>query len=176
MTGVTIIKLDDGLDTGPVLTAQAIDIGPEENCGTLTRRLAAIGAGLLVSALDDYLAGVIDPVEQSNDGVTNAEKVTASDRPIDPDEDVASVIARIRALAPDPGATLEIMGRTHKVIEASAHESRPPKGTWVVVDGVPVVGVNDGGVALLSIQPPGKTVMDGGAWARGLRESSGVVG
>lgn len=176
MTGVTIIKLDEGLDTGPVLTAQAIDIMPDENSGDLTERLALIGARLLVNTIDDYLTGAIEPVEQSDEGVTHADKITSIDRPIDPCHDVASVLARVRALAPHPGATLEILGTPHKVLSAASHIARPAQGTWLVVDGMPVLGVSDGGVALLSIQPPGRTVMEGTAWARGLHETSGVVG
>lgn len=176
MTGVTIIKLDEGLDTGPVLTAQAIDIAPDENAGDLTERLATIGGRLLVEAIDDYLTGVIEPVEQSEEGVTHAEKITGDDRPIDPGRSVASILARVRALAPDPGATLEILGKPHKVLKAVPHISQPAEGTWSVVDGVPVIGVSDGGIALVTIQPPGRRVMEGTAWVRGLHETSGVVG
>src|SRR5690606_39699141 len=77
MTGVTIIRLDEGLDTGPVLTAQLVDIHPSEDAGTLTDRLARLGARLLVSVIPGYLSGEVVPVPQTDDGVTYAEKITA---------------------------------------------------------------------------------------------------
>lgn len=175
MTGVTIIRLDEGLDTGPVLTAQAIDIEPDENGGQLTRRLADIGARLLVHALDDYLSGGMVPVEQTHEGATYADKITARDRRLDPDGDVSSFVARVRGLAPRPGATLLIDETPHKVLAAREHPASVPARNWEVVDGAPVVGLDDGSVELLMIQPPGKREMDGGSWLRGLRETSGGV-
>lgn len=176
MTGVTIIRLDEGLDTGPVLTAQAIDIAADENSGVLTDRLARIGARLLVDSIDDYLSGKLIPIEQSDDGATSAEKITTEDRGIDPGATVDSILDHVRALAPNPGATLNVMGQAHKVLRAAAHTSAPAEGHWAVVDGAPVFGARDGGVELVSIQPPGKTAMEGRAWARGLHQSSGVIG
>lgn len=82
MTGVTIMKLDEGLDTGPILTAQAVDIADGENAGHLTDRLAEVGARLLVDSVDGYLSGEIQPLPQSDDGVTYAAKIEPHDRPI----------------------------------------------------------------------------------------------
>lgn len=175
MSGVTIIKLDEGLDTGPVLTAQAIDIGPSENSGELTRRLADLGARLLVDVLDDYISGGVVPVEQADEGATYADKITARDRPLDPNGDVAAFVSRVRGLAPRPGATLDIAETTHKILAARPHPAEIRAGSWEVRDGVPVVGVGNGSVELLIVQPPGKREMAGSSWARGLRETSGVV-
>lgn len=79
MTGVTIIKLDEGLDTGPVLTAQAVDIKGDENAGSLTERLAVLGAELLMKALPAYLSGELEPVPQSDEGLTYASCRAARD-------------------------------------------------------------------------------------------------
>lgn len=175
MTGVTIIRLDEGLDTGPVLTAQAIDVEPEEDGGALTRRLANLGGRLLVQALAGYLSGEIVPVEQTDEGATYADKITASDRPLDALGDVDSFVARVRALAPRPGAILQIDGAPHKVLAARAHPARVAIRGWEAVDGAPVVGMRDGSVELMVIQPPGKRAMDGASWVRGLRETSGAI-
>lgn len=176
MTGVTIMKLDDGLDTGPVLTAQAIDIGREENAGELTARLAGMGALLLANSIEQYLEGDLTPTTQSDEGATYAGKIEPADRPVRPSDDVASVLNKIRALAPEPAATLIIDGVTHKILRAGRADVAPPRGRWQLVGDVPVVGHADGGVELMSLQPPGKTPMTGGDWARGRRETAGTIG
>ncbi|HWB87810.1 MAG TPA: methionyl-tRNA formyltransferase [Acidimicrobiia bacterium] len=176
MSGVTIMKMDEGLDTGAVLTAQAVDIAADETAGELTDRLAHLGARLLVDSLDRYLAGEMDPVPQSDEGLTHAEKLGAADRPIDPGGEVGDVINQVRALAPEPTATLRIDGEDHKIFSVRRSDNSPPPGTWQIVEGMPLVGLADGGIELVSLQPPGKTPQDGAAWARGRRRVSGTVG
>ena len=176
MTGVTIMKMDEGLDTGGVLTAQAIDIDPEENAGELTDRLARLGARLLAESIDRYLAEELEVVPQSDEGLAYAEKITAADRPIDPSDDVTTVINQVRALAPAPAATLSIDGEDHKVLSARTAGKSPPQGRWQILDGVPLVGLADGGIELVSLQPPGKTPQEGSAWARGRRRDAGAIG
>jgi methionyl-tRNA formyltransferase len=175
-TGVTIMRLDAGLDTGPILTAQAVDIEEDENAGELTERLATLGARLLSSALDDYLAGELRPVPQSDEGATYADKILAADRPISVSATVGEALARIRGLAPNPAATLDIDGEPHKVLAARRSEEAPPPGTWQIRGGRPVVGLADGGIEIVTIQPPGKTPREGTAWANGLHRASGTVG
>lgn len=176
MTGVSIIRLDEGLDTGPVLTAQAIDIPAEDDAGSLSERLALIGARLLVAVLDDYVAGRVVPVTQSDDGVTYAEKIISDDRPLDVSGTVQQFVRKVRALAPEPAATLVIDGDVHKIFRAAPHEESPPQGTWVEHDGLPVIGTADGGVSLLALQPPGRRVQAGEDWIRGRRRPGGTIG
>lgn len=176
MTGVTIIRLDEGLDTGPVLTAQLVDIHPSEDAGRLTERLAHLGARLLVSVIPGYLSGEIVPVPQTDEGVTYAEKLTAEDRPLAGIDDAAEFLARVRGLAPDPGAVLVIDGDAHKVLAARIDGDPPQTGVWELRDGFPVVAVGGKGVALVKIQPPGGRPMAGDAWARGRRRERGAVG
>lgn len=176
MTGVTIMKLDEGLDTGPILTAQAVDILAGENAGELTDRLAPLGARLLIGSVDDYVSGELQPVPQSDDGATYAAKLEADDRPIDPAGRVADVLGQIRGLAPSPAATLRIDDEPHKVLSARRSETSPPQGRWQIVANSPVVGLADGGIEIVSLQPPGKTVQDGRAWANGRRTDAGTVG
>lgn len=176
MTGVTIIELDEGLDTGPVLTAQAVDIEPGENAGSLTRRLAEVGGRLLVSVIPQYLTGELEPIPQSDEGAVYAGKITAADRSLDPHAARREIVDHVRALSPEPGATLSIDGVRHKILDARPHEASPPPGTWIGVGGVPVVGTSDGGVELVTLQPPGKTPQEGAAWLRGRRSQGGEVG
>jgi methionyl-tRNA formyltransferase len=176
MTGVTIFRIDEGLDTGPVLTAQAIDIEPEETAGALTSRLATLGARLITRALPGYLAGQISPVPQSDEGMTHAAKIDPAERVIDVSGHLMDEVNRVRALSPTPGATLVIDGEIHQILQARAADHAPAQGTWVEVSGQPVAGLAGGGMQLVSILPPGRKPMDGAAWLRGLRRGSGVVG
>lgn len=176
MTGVTIIRLDEGLDTGPVLTAQLVDIHPAEDAGTLTARLAHLGAALLVSVIPGYLSGEVVPIPQSDDGATYADKLTAADRPLGGIGDPAVFLARVRGLAPEPGAVLRIDGEPHRILAARMGDHAPAEGRWELVDGVPVVALGTAGVELVTLQPPGGRPMGGEAWARGRRREGGSVG
>lgn len=176
MTGVTIIKLDEGLDTGPVLTAQAVDIESGESAGRLTMRLARLGARLVSTVIPGYLAGAIEPVPQSNDGASYAPRIGSEDRALDLSATPTKAVAQVRGLAPDPGATLDIDGEPYKVLEAREADWAPEPGTWAVHGGVPVVAIGDGAVELLELQPPGKRPLPGADWVRGRRRSRGTVG
>lgn len=176
MTGVSIMRLDENLDTGPIITAQAIDIPADDDAGQLTDRLAQLGARLLSSVLPRYLSGEIQPVAQSDEGATYADKIESHDRPIHPGNTVGSVVGQVRGLAPSPAATLDIDGRTHKILGARATETALEPGTWVAIRGRPLVGLSDGAIELVTLQPPGKTPQDGSDWVNGQRSSTGVVG
>jgi methionyl-tRNA formyltransferase len=175
MTGVTIFRIDEGLDTGPVLTAQAIDIEPEETSGALTSRLARLGARLMANVMPPYLAGEVEPVPQSEEGMTHAPKIEPGERAIQVTGRLTTEVNRVRALSPQPGATLIIDGEAHQVLQARASDHDPTPGSWVEVSGMPVAGLADGGMELAAILPPGKKVMDGAAWLRGARRRNGVV-
>jgi methionyl-tRNA formyltransferase len=175
MTGVSIIVLEEGLDTGPVLTAQAIDILPDDNAGTLTDRLATVGARLLAEVLPDYLTGELRPVPQTDEGATYAEKIEPEDRVIDPSADVDTVVAQVRGLAPVPGATLVIDGTPHKILAVRPASHEMAAGSWVAVGDRPIVGLGDGAIEVVTIQPPGRNPMSGEDWLRGLRRKGGNV-
>lgn len=175
MTGVTIIRIDEGLDTGPVLTAQAIDIDPSHDAGSLTSRLAVVGARLMADVIPDYLQGRASPVPQTDEGATYAHKVTGDDRPIDLSGSADVAVNKVRALAPDPGATLVIDGEPHKILRAAVVDSHVPKGHWELVDDQLLVGLSRQAIRLDRLQPPGRRPMGGLAWARGRRVTSGQV-
>jgi methionyl-tRNA formyltransferase len=175
MTGVTIMKIDEGLDTGPILTAQAIDIPEQDDAGQLTERLAALGARLAVEALPRYLAGEMEPVPQTDDGMTYADKIESEERRIDPRLNAADAVAKVRALAPSPAATLEIDGDAHKIYRARAADAQVEPATWRAVDGRPLVGFSDGPVELISLQPPGRNRQTGRDWVNGRHTDRGVV-
>ena len=175
MSGVTIIKLDEGLDTGPVLTAQALDIGAEETAGELTERLAAVGARLLTAAIPGYMSGAVAPVRQTGEGAIYANKIEASDRRLTAEMPAGEFVDRIRGLSPTPGAALVIDGIKTKVLRAAIVPHNPGKGRWAGFDGRLVLGLSDGGVEVVEIHPPGKRPMSGPDWMRGRRTTSGVI-
>ncbi|MGA7098303.1 MAG: methionyl-tRNA formyltransferase [Acidimicrobiia bacterium] len=176
MTGVTIIRLDEGLDTGPVLTAQGVDIHPDETRGELTTRLAVVGARLVTNVIPDYVSKVVEPVDQSDEGLTYAAKLTASDRPIRVEWSAAEVVNHVRGLSPEPGATLLLDDQPTQVTRARRDGSTPDQGKWAVVGDRLVAGFADGGVELVEIKPPGKKTMTGSAWLRGRGRMTGVLG
>jgi len=175
MTGVTIIRIDEHLDSGDVLTAQALDIRLNESSGALTKRLTHIGSQLLIDSIGHYLSGALVPVPQTDEGLTYAAKITAEDRPLSPQMTTAEFINRIRGLSPKPAATLDIDGQVHKVLQARESDSIPAATRWETVGELPVVGVGNGGVALLELQPPGKRPMSGESWLRGRLQVRGIV-
>lgn len=175
MTGVTIFRLDEGVDTGPVLTAQAVDIEDEETAGGLTSRLAVLGARLLTGVIPGYLDEAIEPVPQSDEGMTYAAKIEPRERRIEVEGPRVAEVNRVRALSPEPGATLIIDGAPHQVLQARLHGASPEPGRWQSEDGVPVAGFGDGGVELVTLLPPGKRPMSGEAWLLGLRKDEGSV-
>lgn len=175
MTGVTIIRLDEGLDTGPVLTAQGVDIHPEETRGELTTRLAALGARLVTNVIPDYESGTARPVHQSDEGLTYASKLESSDRPLDVGASATEAVNRVRGLSPEPAATLVIDDDVTQVLRARPDRSAPEPGTWSVVDDRLVAGFADEGVELIEIKPPGGKTMSGSSWLRGRRRTSGLI-
>ena len=102
-TGITIMQMDAGLDTGPMLLAQAIPIAPDDTAARLHDRLAALGATLIVQALDRLAAGDLVPVPQPEAGVTYAHKILKSESPVDWREPAGRIADRIRAFDPFPG-------------------------------------------------------------------------
>lgn len=175
MSGVTIIRIDEGLDTGPVLTSQALDIGSGETAGELTDRLARIGSSLIAKTIPNYLSGEIEPQEQSDEGATYAPKLVAADRILDSDAQV-EFINRVRGLAPTPGAQLIIDGELVKILAATPIEATVDPGHWEAVSGWPVVHTPTGGVRLDKLQSPGRRLTAGDEWIRGRRADSGRVG
>lgn len=175
MSGVTLIQIDDGLDTGPVLTAQAVDVSPQENAGELTQRLASLGARLMAGNLGRFVDGEIRPVPQSSEGMTYAAKIGPEDRLLGTRLGARGFINHVRGLAPSPGATLEIDGRRHKILGAAPTDEKVAPGTWEVKDGWPIVGLENGAVRLVRLQAPGRKVMAGDEWARGMPTAAGLT-
>ena len=144
------------VDAGPVYVVGREPIAPDDTYGTLTERLAPLSAQLLVRALDEQP----DPVEQPEDGLTYAEKITAADRTLDPEEATAAELERtVRALTPHIGARIELDGELLGVREAELG----PREDAIEVE------TRDGVLALTVVQPPGRTPMAAADYLRGRR-------
>jgi methionyl-tRNA formyltransferase len=168
-TGVAVMRLTEGLDSGPVALSEDVTIGPAESFGQLSERLADLGGDLLVHALDLYERGELEFTEQPEGGVTYAEKITANDRRLDPSRSALELDRTVRALTPHIGAFFDLPGgdrlgvtRAHPV----AGEPGEP-GTTVVREGALLVSCGEGALAIESLKPPGKREMAAADWLRG---------
>ncbi len=169
MTGVTLMKIDDGLDTGPILGEIATPIGPNETGGTLTARLSHLGASLVDSTLPDYLNGRRRPVPQLASGGTHAGKLTKEDAHLSQDMTMTAADRAVRAFAPRPGAWMRIEEGYLRVHRARVASPSVVPGRVELVDGSVVAGFSNGSLELITVQPPGKGPMSGVAWMNGRR-------
>jgi methionyl-tRNA formyltransferase len=177
-TGVSVMLLDEGLDTGPVLATLGEPIHSDDDAGSLGARLAALGAPLVARALRALRDGTAEATPQNGEAATSAPKIAPDERAIDWSWAAASIERLARALAPTPGAVTTFRGATVKVLRASANADSngqvgAPGSMRVRDDGVPVVTAADGEIALLEVAPAGRSRMSGADWARGARIEPG---
>jgi methionyl-tRNA formyltransferase len=158
-TGVCVMRMDEGLDTGPVMGARELAIGARESAGELERRLAAVGSRAIVEALDALAAGhaVFEPQDAA--GATYAGKLTKAEARLDWREDAAALERRVRALNPRPVAETTLDGAQLRVHEAAAVPAAPgPVPGTVIAAGAAgiVVMTGHGALAILRAQLPGR--------------------
>jgi methionyl-tRNA formyltransferase len=157
-TGITIMQMNEGLDTGDLLLAQAVDIAPDESAGSLLSRLAPLGGRLLVQALRQAAQGGLAPVPQPETGVTYAHKIDKLEAAIDWTEPAAAIERRIRAFNPAPGAHTALDGEVLKCWRAELAEASTaaPPGAILSVDPAGVrVACGSGSVYLTELQRSG---------------------
>jgi methionyl-tRNA formyltransferase len=163
-TGISIMQMEAGLDTGPVLLGEAIPIGPRDTGGTLHDRLAALGARLIVEALARL--DVLTPEPQPEAGVTYAAKIDKVEAHVDWTRPAAEVDRLIRGLSPFPGAWSEIAGERVKLLLSEPAEAAGVPGT--VLDGRLAVACGTGAVRLLRLQRAGRAPADAPELLRGF--------
>lgn len=169
--GVTIMKMDAGLDTGGILAQRAFRLSPDVTAGAAFDALSALGADLLLESLPDYLAGKLTPVPQPEDGVTYAPMLKKEDGRLDFARPADELERRVRAMNPWPGAWFEWDGNLLKVARAKTlgGEKGRASGIRLVVEGRPAVTCADGALVLEEVQPAGKRPMSGRAFLAGAR-------
>ncbi len=163
-TGVCIMQMEAGLDTGPVYRRREIDIGPEMTAGELHDELAAMSIAPLLEALSDLGEGA-SPEAQPEEGVTYAQKIDKAEARIDWSQPAATVDRQIRGLSPFPGGWFEKDGDRIKVLRSRLVVGSGPAGECL--DNALTVACGDGAVQLLELQRAGKGAMDAENYLRG---------
>jgi methionyl-tRNA formyltransferase len=170
-SGVTIMKMDVGVDNGPILAQQSVSILPGDNAETLSSRLAVVGAQLLMDTIPGYLQGEIIPQFQDESRVTRAPMLKKEDGLLDFNQTADELVRKIRAFEPWPGTYLVWQDNLLKVHQAHASlqtGSVPAKRE--VLDGNPAVGTSLGWLVLDVVQPAGKKSMSGDVFLNGARQ------
>lgn len=177
-TGVTIMRMDEGLDTGPMLAQADWPIGPDDTTGSLAADLARLGASLLVEALPGWLEGRIAPRPQDDSQATYCRTLQKEDGLLDWALTASHLDRQVRACDPWPGAYTAWAGQRLKILRARPLPGRPGPGgagPGRVVDLAPGTGVvtGEGVLELLQVQLAGKSAMDVHAFAQGRRDFAG---
>ena len=173
-TGVTIMRVEEGMDTGPVLLQRAIPIAPEDDAGTLHDRLADLGAAALAEALQVLARRQAVWTPQHEAEATQAPKIRDEDCRLDFAGDPMAFVNRVRGLSPTPGAYLVWSGQRPKVLRAEQRPESGAPGTILRLENQTLVcGTGAGAVALCEVQPEGKRRMTGAEFARGQRPRVG---
>jgi methionyl-tRNA formyltransferase len=166
-TGISIMQMEEGLDSGPVLHQVATAIGADETAGALAGRLAELGAAALVEAISLTSSGLARPQPQDHAGATYAAKLDREQAHLVWQRDADALVRQIRAFDPAPGAWTDLNGGTLKLFGAKVTAGSAEPGTVLEATGRLVVAAGGGAVAVSEVQPAGKTRIPVEAWLRG---------
>jgi methionyl-tRNA formyltransferase len=179
-TGVSIMLLDAGLDTGPVLARAAVPISPQDNTGSLTEKLSVIAARLLQETLTGWWRQEIAPQPQPEVEATYSAQLTKEEGEIDWHLSALEIWRRVRAFNPWPGSYTRWRGKQLKIIEALTLTEKSDAGVGKVValpgcEAVLGIGTGDGILGVLKVQLEGKRAMSAAEFLRGQRDFMGAV-
>ena len=163
-TGVMVMRMEEGLDTGPVLMAERISIG-RKTCGEVHDELARLGADLMGRALEELERGSVTQTPQASDGVTYAKKIEKSETQIDWAQPARRLDCHIRGLSPAPGAWFEAKGERIRVLLAEPVSGNGAPGEVLAGFGI---ACGEGALRLLSVQRAGRAPMEWSAFLRGF--------
>lgn len=169
-TGITIMQMDAGLDTGPVLLARSTDIGPDETTGDLHDRLSIMGAAAILEALSRL--DTLTPLPQPEVGVTYAAKINKSEAHLDWRQSAESVCRKINGLSPFPGAFVHWNGTRLKILHARLAEGKGKAG--VTIDDALIVACGSGAIQILRLQRAGKQAQSADEFLRGTAVPAGT--
>jgi methionyl-tRNA formyltransferase len=174
-TGITIMRMEEGLDTGPILMRQPVPIGREATAVSLTNELAQVGGRLIAEALDGLAKGIVTPRPQPREGVTYAPKITREEGRLDWRRPAVELERRERALEPWPGAFFEHRGEAIRVLASVVFPgtSTDPPGT--VLDDHLSVACGSGVLRLLRLQRAGRAPLEAGKFLRGYPIPPGTI-
>ena len=171
-SGVTIMQMDEGLDTGAITMAESVALGADMTAGELHDELAKLGSALMVRALVEIERGAAMPKRQPAQGVTYAEKISKAETRIDWTKPWKQVHDHIRGLSPFPGAWFEFGGGRVKALRSTKGEGKVAPGT--VLDGSLTIACGDGAVRLTQVQRAGKQPMNAEEFLRGTKVEAGA--
>jgi methionyl-tRNA formyltransferase len=176
-TGVTIMRMDAGLDTGPMLLKGTVPIGRWTTAVALFDQLAELGAELVVEAIERLVERDLPEVPQPEEGVTYAAKLDRAEGAIDWNLPAADLDRRVRALNPWPGTTFMLRGERIKLLEATIAVGEGLAGTilYLTDDGSPVIACNPGALKLVMLQRPNRGPQDSASLMRLLEFAPGAV-
>lgn len=175
-SGITIMQMEAGLDTGPMLTRESLPITPITTAASLHDQLAEMGARMVVEALDGLAAGRLTATPQPAEGVTYAAKIDKAEAHIDWARPASDVARHINGLSPFPGAWCEVNGERVKILLAEQVAGHSTATAGTLVDERLLVACGDGGaVRLLRLQRSGKAPLEAEALLRGWSLSAGTV-
>jgi methionyl-tRNA formyltransferase len=176
-SGVTVMKMDEGLDTGGMAMIERVAIGPDMTAGDLHDRLAAIGGDLMHRALGALERGSLQVVPQPDDGVTYAEKISKAETRIDWARPARDVHNHIRGLSPFPGAWFEMAGEKApvrvKVLRSTLASGSGASG--MALDDNLTIACGEGAIRIIELQRAGKQPMKADEFLRGNKLSRGMV-
>ncbi|MGE5794351.1 MAG: methionyl-tRNA formyltransferase [Bacteroidota bacterium] len=173
-TGISIMRMEAGLDTGPVLLREAVAIGPDDTAGTLHDRLAALGAQLVVAALDGLARGTIAATPQPAEGATYAVKLAKHEARIDWTRPAAELERQVRAFNPFPGATARLRGTEIKIWRAAVADAAGEPGVVLALDSAAiVVACGCGALRLEALQRAGGKRLPAREFLRGFALAAG---
>jgi methionyl-tRNA formyltransferase len=167
-TGVVIMRMAEGLDTGPFANPVTVDVD-DHTVESLTALLAEQGAQALLRTLDELESGGVAWVDQDEELATFAPKVTSADLELDPGLSVETLLRRVRSSTPSARARACIDGRSITVVKARRSDMSVPPGRVLVGKNELVLGCLDGAILAEEVRPEGKASMDGACFARGAR-------
>ena len=173
-SGISIMQMDEGLDTGPVLMQEEVAISADEDAGSLHDKLAALGAGLIVRALAELAAGRLHPAPQDGARTTYAPKIDKRETMLDWSRPANELERAVRAFRPAPGASASLRGEVLKLWRARVAEGSGAPGTVLRVDDAVVVACGSGALALTELQRPGRNRMSAKQFVLGHRLEPGV--
>jgi methionyl-tRNA formyltransferase len=179
-TGITIMQMEEGLDTGPMLLQQAVPIAPDATAESLTAELATLGARLIIDALDGMADGTLVPRPQPQDGVSYARKISREDGWLDWRLPAASLERQVRALDPWPGVYFESQahrggGERIRVLAAVAIPGESGRMPGTVLDDNLSIACAEGAFRPLRLQRPGRASLDAAAFLRGFPIAAGTL-
>jgi len=168
--GVALIRMDEGLDTGPIYASASTPVGAEETSGELTGRLAVLGGELLARTLPAVVEGTIVAAPQDDSRATAAGKVGVAEAFVDPARHRTGAVHRaVRAFNPKPGAWGIVDGERLKLWRVARIDDTAPPGTAILAEDRVLLGCADGVVELVELQPAGRSIMSALAWMHGRR-------